>query len=740
MIQFIRQNTAFVLAFIMLQVIITIAYSNHFDNPFHFDDSHTIETNAAIRDLGNWKRYFTDPATSSSLPANQAWRPGVTTINAIDTYLSGGTPDSSVFHRSIFINYLMIGWLVFAILYQLLKWCFPTVKNMLWAALLGTAFYMLHTANAETINYIIARTDTHSTFFILLSIWFYFLGRQFRNWYLFLIPLAIGFLIKEPAVTVGPILMVLEWLFHKELRTKDKAKWYVASAFGTAVFLFMIARANTAETWTSGGGTWYHYLITQSFVIVHYFNTWLLPVNLSADTDWMLITNFFDDRVLVGAAFILGMFYIVWRLREHQQLRGVSFGIAWFFLALAPTSSVYPFAEVLNDHRIFYPFIGLTIAGCVLAVFLLQQVQEARKKVVTGATIASLLVVIMGHSYGTYLRNEVWGSGETLWNDVTEKSPGNGRGWMNYGNALMTKGDIKGAISCYEKSLEIYPNYMYAHINMGIAKAFINEDVEAEKYFKRSTELDASNPEGYYHYGNFLLRKGRIEEGRAWLMRGLEISPEHAQIKAALAPFETGQIKSPIDIVLDKIKQAPTPENYVELSLAYYQSGQYIKSAEAALEATKLKADYGIAWNNVCAAYNKAGMFEEAMAAGETAVKLQPNDQLANNNYKEAVRLNKYFTEKQIELEKTPNYNGYIQLSLDWYNQGQYENSIAAAEKATQLDPNQFAGWNNICASANKIGLWDKAIAAGEKAVAIDPNSQLAKNNLAEAQRGKNKE
>src|ERR1700719_2959464 len=82
------QPLFYVLALALVGMV-CIAYSNHFDNPFHFDDEHTIVTNYYIRDLKNIPKFFTDATTSSSLPANQAYRPGVTTLNAIDVWLGG---------------------------------------------------------------------------------------------------------------------------------------------------------------------------------------------------------------------------------------------------------------------------------------------------------------------------------------------------------------------------------------------------------------------------------------------------------------------------------------------------------------------------------------------------------------------------------------------------------------------------------------------------------------------------
>ena len=73
----------------VLLATLLAAYSNHFHNSFHFDDAHTIENNAAIRELRNIPLFFCDATTFSSLPSNQSYRPLVSTLVAIDYKLAG---------------------------------------------------------------------------------------------------------------------------------------------------------------------------------------------------------------------------------------------------------------------------------------------------------------------------------------------------------------------------------------------------------------------------------------------------------------------------------------------------------------------------------------------------------------------------------------------------------------------------------------------------------------------------
>lgn len=726
----------FLLSAFALLALLIVTYSNHFRNPFQFDDTHTIVNNTAIRDLGNIPRFFTDATTSSTLPANQAWRPGVTTLNAIDTHFSENhVPDPYVFHVSIFSSYVVLGVLLFFFFLHLFRIAFPSISYAHWAALVGTGWFMLHTANAETINYIIARSDSFSTLMILLAFVLYFYSEKARKYFLFLLPVLLGFFVKEPAIMFAPLLLVYLLLFDKN---KSRIIRYTSVAFLLAFALYGISRMMTPPHWTSGGGKWYWYLATQFFVIVHYFNNFLLPFNLSADTDWGLVTSFTDDRVITGAIFIGLLLVVVLICARRQETKLISFGISWFFVALIPTSSIFSFAEVLNDHRTFFPYIGLVLAFVGLVVFLLEKIRgKETYRTWRFAALGFGTVLILLHAVGTHHRNAVWHSGETLWKDVTEKSPNNGRGWMNYGLALMSRTNVDSALICFNRGLLTYPNYSYLHINMGIAYSVKGNMPLAEEHFRTAMHCDTLNPETYYYYGKFLVDQERFVDAKKILAVGHQLSPEHQDINVLLTSLNSGNVQTPIQLAEQTAKLNPTPDNYVNLSLVYYNAGEFEKSAQAAEEAVKLKPDYIIGWNNICAAYNKIGEFEKAEAAGAKALALDPKNELAKGNHAYAVSKKEYFAKVEAVTRKRNDYVGWISLSLDWYNAGNYRKCIEASEEAKKINPNDVTSWNNICAAANRLRDWDLAVAAGEKAVALDPKSELAKNNLAEAKRGK---
>src|SRR6266571_2724855 len=123
----------------LLLIALVAAYANHFHNSFHFDDAHTIENNAAIRDLRNIPQFFRDATTFSALPSNQSYRPLVSTLLAIDYSLGHGLRPFW-FHLSIFMLFVTLTLLLAFVIYRLI--------DNLWIAGAAAAWYGLHPANA----------------------------------------------------------------------------------------------------------------------------------------------------------------------------------------------------------------------------------------------------------------------------------------------------------------------------------------------------------------------------------------------------------------------------------------------------------------------------------------------------------------------------------------------------------------------------------------------------------------
>jgi len=757
---------------LLLAVFVTLVYSNHFNNSFHFDDSHTIQNNLFIQDLNNIPLFFQDGTTFSSLPSNQSYRPIVSTSLAIDYWLGNGY-NLFYFHFSTFVLFLLQGLCMFFFFFKLLNNTYKHSWNF-HIAITAVALYLLHPANAETVNYIIARSDIQSTFCVILGFCIYMYSPFCKKTFLYLLPIAIGILAKPTAAMFAPIFFVYILLFEQKMSLADifrkqhfkqliLAIKTTLPAFIICGLMYLLIDKLTPNTWVPGGSSTFNYLITQPYVIVHYFTTFFLPIELSADTDWLPLESIWHPTFFIGVAFIFTLIYIAFKFSKDEKSRPISFGILWFFLALFPTS-IIPLSEVLNDHRIFFPYVGLVIGVCqtVSLLLLSYKKQLDALNINKSVLLACLFVIMGGYAYGTYQRNIVWHTEESLWLDVTKKSPNNGRGLMNYGLSKMREGDYAEADKYFTLALAVSPYYSFLHINMGVLKSAQGDDAAAEAFFKNGIRYGPNYPGSYYFYGKFLSSKSRHKEAIDLLVKAIELSPAHTDARsllmneyteieewdklAALANT-TLQInpgnqqallsldaalnkKGKIEIALNDIKKDPTADKYLNLSLMYYQTEKYQECIDAASEAIKIKSDFAEAYNNIGSAYNVLKKWDDAIIAFEKALKINPNFELAKNNLFVAQKGKNDLNAIEKFSKEKPSSDNYINLSLAYYNQGLYEKSIEACQKAIQLKPDNANAYNNIAASYCELKNWDKAIEACTKALQIDPTHQLATGNL----------
>ncbi len=364
-------------------VALFLTYSNHFFNGFHFDDAHTIQNNIAIQKLANIPSFFRDATTFSALPTNQSYRPLVSMMLAIDYWLGSGL-SPFWFQLSVFALFVAMLLLFAFVLRDFLEMAAPSSRNW-WIALLATAAYGLHPANADTVNYVIASSDVISTLGIVASFAVYFAFPGWRRFYLFVLPAALCILAKPPAIVFAVLFAVYRLFFPmgddraSSQRTKGRfAGWCyeVLPPFLICAAALAFVQYMTPRTWIAGSANPHAYLITQPYVMLKYAETFLWPSGLSADYDLDAIAGANDVRFWIGLGFTVVFTGAAIALSVGRRTRLIGFGLLWFLIGLLPTS-LLPLAEVMNDHRTFLPYLGLVMALAGAASWLLQRLPAA---------------------------------------------------------------------------------------------------------------------------------------------------------------------------------------------------------------------------------------------------------------------------------------------------------------------------------------------------------------------------
>lgn len=734
------------LPLLLVLLAVCATYANHFHNGFHFDDSHAVVDNPAIRSLRNLPRFFTDTTTFSVLPANRTYRPFVSASLAIDYALGHGyTP--FWFQLSTFLVFLAQLIAMYALFAAILRAVRPAAEesNRL-IALLAAAWYGLHPAMAETVNYIIQRGDVFSTFGVVAALAVYARWPQLRKTGLYLLPLAFALLSKPPAV-VFPLLLMLYVLFFED-ETPGKVGRALRAAIPSVlvcVALMALQAYMTPKSYAPSILSAAAYRITQPYVLLRYFGSFFLPLHLNVDTDLQAFAAL-NGAALLGFLFVALLLGAAWIAARRRITRPIAFGLLWFLIGSLPTS-LFVLSEVENDHRMFLPFVGLTLAVCwaaALGVEALARRTGNPGKVKAAAAVAGFLL-LTPYAYGTHLRNLVWRSDESLWLDDVQKCPHNGRGLMNYGLTQMGKGAYRAALDSFQRALLYTPNYPTLEINLGIVYGALQQPAQARQHFERALLLAPGDDQTHFFYGRWLYQTGDIADAVQQLEMAERLNPSRVSTRDLLAMAyaaqgDTEQARATAQATLKMapgdagaltvLLHPPTADAgfWINASLRQYQSGNYKGCIEDAQRALQLQPKSAAAYINIGAGYAGLQQWDLAVRSEREALRLDPTSTLARNNLA-------LYTRLAAAPQTTPRTAAeWVNASLRDNQAGNYAKSIADARAALRLQPDYAEAWNNIAAASASMKNWDAAIAAARQAIRLKPDFQLAKNNLAWAE------
>ena len=601
-------------------------YANSFRNPFEFDDFHTIVDNPAIRSLRNVPRFFTDASTFSVLPANRTYRPMVSTSLALD-YALGHRYNPFWFHLDTLVWFLLLLYLLWMLYAHTMNATEPSPANI-WLALFAATWFGLHPAMAETVNYIIQRGDLYCSLGCVAALVIYVRAPRLRKFGIYLLPLVTALLSKPPAA-VFPALLLSYVFFFETDGLSVAARWRkalfacVPSLIVTAALL-TLQSAMTPKSFAPSILDAAAYRLVQPLVWLRYFGALFLPLHLNIDSDLGPMTSI-TALGLAGILFVVLLIAAIGWSAQQKRSYPIAYGLLWFVFTQLPTS-LYPLSEVENDHRMFFSFIGLILAVVWAGRLLYERAISAELRAPLRPALAACAVLMLsGYARGTYVRNAVWHSPESVWHDDVLKSPHNGRGLMNYGLALMERGDYPDALEYFTRALEFTPNYPTLEINLGIVNGVMNRKDIAEAHFKRAISLAPQDDTTHAFYGQWLNENHR-SEAIAELRTAVALNPSRQMQQDALREALSHSEPSVASVT------PQTAADYINQSLALCQQKKFNECLTAASTASQLDQNSAEAWNNIAAANEGLHRWDAAIIAARKAIALKPDFQLAKNN------------------------------------------------------------------------------------------------------------
>jgi Flp pilus assembly protein TadD/uncharacterized membrane protein YhaH (DUF805 family) len=531
-----------------LIAVTCVAYHNSFWGPLVFDDIINIRNNLQLRHLWPVWRTMWGP-----LSTGVSGRPVVQLSFALDYAVN----ELSVtgYHVTNLVLHILTGLVLFGILRRTLtsaprlQPAFGRRASLL--AFVVTLVWQVHPLITDSVTYLSGRTEILGALFMLLTLYGAIRAgastssRARVAWQASaVISCALGTGCKEILAAAPFLVLLYDWLFIARtpvaagIRPARPVIFYLLLFATLALIPLNLYMANFHRSALAGPGqmsSW-QYLKTQSEVLALYLRLSVWPNPLVIDyfgwkTDRTLV------QVLPSALVILALLLITIYLVARRRPAG--YAGAWFFLILAPTSSVLPLpTEIATERRMYLPLMGI-VALIVLGGYRLLKWSQPRwpgaARALPYAAAGIVLVTVMAEAARTVTRNNDFTDPLVLWQDVIRHWPQNPRAYDNLGFEYIGRGQGDQAKAAFERAAEIDPQDYTAFNNLGALYVADGDDDDAAiRALEAAIRLRPDYATPYLNLGTIRYRRGQFAAAEQLLRQSLQIKSDRVDSRTGL--------------------------------------------------------------------------------------------------------------------------------------------------------------------------------------------------------------
>jgi protein O-mannosyl-transferase len=576
------------------------AYSNSFAGAFLLDDHWQILDNLQIRRLWppwNAMAHSTRPLVQLSLAINYA-------IGGLNVW---------GYHAFNLVVHLLAGLTLFGLVRRTLESHQLRARYghaTLWFAMAVALVWLVHPLQTESVTYIIQRAESLMGLFYLLTLYCASRGALSphpRSWFIAaILACALGMGSKEVMVSAPLVLLLYDRVFLADSFAEVfRRRWGLylglAATWGLLGALLATSRPAEQAVLVTDLTPW-RYALTQFGVIVHYLRLTVWPRSLIFDYNWPLAETV--SAVLPWAVLVLAL--VGGTAQAFRREPALGFLGVWFFLILAPTSSLFPIADVAFEHRMYLPLaavVVLVVIGGHEAVGVVFRRMAAPAGVRRWLEVSLVVTAVAALGSATVRRNEDYRTDLAIWSDTVAKRPDNPRAHNNLGIALDSQRPPKldEAIAHFAEAVRLKPNYAEPHRNLGLALAKQGRNKEAIAHYSQAIRFKRDFAEAHNDLGVALHTEREFKEAVAHFGEAVRLRPGYA-------------------------------EAHNNLGAAFYHRGETKEAVSHFAEAVRLNPDYAEAHNNLGSGLLVQGQVNEAVAHFEEALRLKPDYAEAQNN------------------------------------------------------------------------------------------------------------
>jgi tetratricopeptide (TPR) repeat protein len=605
------------------------AYSTSFRGVFlEGDDQDSIVRNPHVRAL--WP-----PAVPLSAPADTtlAGRPVASLTFALNYVAApvrardAWSPESEThppeaffenvwgYHAVNLAIHLLAGLVLFGVVRRSLE--APALRDrvgeastLLAAAVAG--LWLVHPLQTESVTYLVQRVESLMGLFYLLTIYCSIRAAEHdfadHRWTAAaVLACLLGLGAKEAAATAPFMALAWVWILWPQPKLRAGLPLFGGLAATWLVLAWQIVaapRGGSVGLYVDGWTPWL-YLQTQAGVLLQYLRltfwphplvleyAWRPPASLGAALPAMLVL------ALLAAATVVGVI----------RRRPVALAGLWFFLILAPTSSLLPIAtEVAAEHRMYLPLAGVVALVVVAGFMAARRLRPAQS--VTPMVVAASAVLMLALAATTYARNRDYWSVQAMVGSIVAGRPQNAHAQLAVAVHAIRAGQFAQAESGLRRALDLPLPFgqddrqirAQMHMYLGSSLSAQGKIAEGTPHLERALALDPGLTETYGLLGENYLGQGRAAEAVRSFDRAIEklrdVPPLLTRAAWVLATSSRAEVRDGAKAVgyaerATTLTRGRDPHTLATLAAAYAETGQFDRAVATVNQAIAVAASPG---------------------------------------------------------------------------------------------------------------------------------------------------
>lgn len=197
---------------------------------------------------------------------------------------------------------------------------------------------------------------------------------------------------------------------------------------------------------------------------------------------WPLRASY-EDYVVRGvlASIVLHATLVALAVALRKRFPAVTVGIAFFYVALFPSTRLFADPAVLAERFVYLPSVGPAILlAFALAAWVARQ----------GTRLPSVACAVVIAAFGltTLQRNTAWRSRESLWEAEARTSQDDWRVLLNLSQVRLGQRRFEETIALCDRGIALAPTRTAFQTNRAVALASLGRMADAEEGFAKAAE------------------------------------------------------------------------------------------------------------------------------------------------------------------------------------------------------------------------------------------------------------